>query len=258
MPGVDASIGRGSGAMQSVVNPAALAAPLAAADLPPSLAGSTPNAKRRRGALVPLIAAGVLMAAAGGLLLYFSMSDSPTGSSVPRGTVGGGDNLGFSFNERGERIIIVNPAQKDVEEETEKDKGSSGKGKKASTPQRSNNTGNSNKEPAHNTGEVDLSGSGPKGPTGPLDADDLNQVYRKNSIAIKMCYESSLKRNPLLKVPKTLVDIRVGLDGRVISVTIPSLAGTELGRCLTGRISRWRFRSTTELFSSRFPLVFGS
>ena len=185
------------------------------------------------------------------------------GSQVARGTVGGSGNLGYSFagNPRrskttgGTTAEVPEVAVPKVDPQIRKNNTTKTNTNTTVTPK---NTGTSTQTPTSDPDEVDLgSGTGTVA-TGPLDGDDLMLVYRKNSIAIKMCYERELKKNPLLKIPKTWVDIKVGLDGRVKGVTIPSLQGTPLGNCISSRIARWKFRKTTEIFSSRFPVVFGS
>ncbi len=257
MPGVADSLGRGTGIAPALSNTAPLGT--IGADAAPIVIPEQ-NTSKRRGVAIPLLVVGVfVIASAAGLLIHF-MGDSASERSVARGSVGGSGNLGYSFSDTGKRI--PNKGAK-VEEPTTEDGASGTKGtgtkikRQVSGTKVETNTLPADRNQGRDTGEVDLSGSSSKsGPTGPLDGDDLMQVYRKNNIAIKMCYERSLKKNPLLKVPKTWVDIQVGLDGRVTSVNIPSLAGSELGTCILGRISRWKFRETTELFSSRFPLVF--
>jgi len=215
--------------------------------------------KKRRGLHVPLIATVLLVVAAAGAMIY-RVSSGHQGAEVRRGRVGGSGNLAFSFS--GDKKRPTNAVgEPQVEDPVETG------GTKTGPRIRKNNTGGTKTTPKNDgTGlptptrdpnEVDLgSGTNSKGPTGPLDGDDLMRVYRKNQIAIKMCYERSLKKNPLLKVPKTWVDITVGLDGRVSAVSIPSLAGVALGSCMRSRIARWKFRTTTEVFSSRFPVVF--
>ncbi len=225
-----------------------------AASGPPSLepAVQRPSRRRRKGLLIPLAAAGVLIVGVA-IVMIIMMSDDDDGSRVARGTVGGSGNLGYRYS--GDQ-----PKTKPTKEPPVVPEPKNNTGGKTGPRIRKNPNGGGGTTlppiPKRDPNEVDLSGGSSSGPTGPLDGDDLMRVYRKNQIAIKMCYERSLKKDPLLKLPKTWVDIKVGLDGRVTGVSIPSLAGTPLGTCMRSRIARWRFRKTTELFSSRFPVVF--
>jgi hypothetical protein len=105
--------------------------------------------------------------------------------------------------------------------------------------------------PAGGSDEVDLGGGG-----GALDPDDLLDVYGANKIGVTLCYNSALKKDPLLKVGKVDVTIRVGTTGTVSMVSIPSLSGTDLGNCLQKRIKAWRFPKNSSGLDTRFPIVF--
>ena len=252
--GQEAAIGAAASVGNSTGMNAAIGASALEVDAPPLLTPATH--KRRRGIHLPLIAVGVLVLGLGVAMVVLLMGDDEE-SQVARGTVGGSGNLGYSFT--GEPRTKADP-QTPIDEavvETPDPK----------TPKIKKNTNVTTPKvkqptlpdlPVRDPNEVDLGSTGTTQATGPLGGDDLMKVYRKNQIAIKMCYERELKKNPLLKVPKTWVDIKVGLDGRVSGVSIPSLQGTTLGTCMRSRIARWKFRKTTELFSSRFPVVFGS
>ncbi len=213
--------------------------------------------KKRGGLLLPLIGVGAVIAVVAVVMVIMVGGDDES-SQVARGSVGGSAGLGYSYEdtrrtrEPGTQTEVVpeetSPRTKTTVRRKNPVAGTTQpKGKVTSLPKLPN-------DPE----EVDLGGSASTEPTGPLDGDDLMRVYRRNQIAIKMCYERELKKNPLLKLPKTWVDIKVGLDGRVSGVSIPSLSGTPLGTCMRSRIARWKFRKTTETFSSRFPVVFGS
>jgi hypothetical protein len=106
---------------------------------------------------------------------------------------------------------------------------------------------------ATSSDEVDLSGGG-----GELDPDDLIEVYRNNKIGVTLCYNSALKKDPLLRVQKAEVTIRVGTTGTVSLVSIPALSGTELGNCLQKRIKAWRFPKNSSGLETRFPIIFDS
>jgi hypothetical protein len=203
-----------------------------------------------------------VLAALAGLLIAVSSGEEAEGEKITRGTVGGGGNLGYSFSNpegSGKAVDGDEPPVEDFPADSINTGKSSGGGKgtrrsKGTRNKQSSTTAGKVEDPFD---EVQL-GGGDEGPTGPLDGDDLMQVYRKNQIAIKMCLERALKRDPLLRVPKTWVSITVQPTGSVSKVEIPSLSGTPLGKCLTSRIGRWKFRKSTEIFSSRFPVVFDS
>ena len=254
--GQEAAIGAAATVGNSTGMNAAIGASALDVDAPAPLTPAT--RKRRRGIHLPLIAVGVLVLGLGIAMVILLMGDDEE-SQVARGTVGGSGNLGYSFSgEPRTKTDPQTPTDKGtVDVETEDSK---------TTKVKKNTNGTTTKVkqptlpelPTRDPDEVDLGSTGTTQATGPLGGDDLMKVYRKNQIAIKMCYERELKKNPLLKVPKTWVDIKVGLDGRVSGVSIPALQGTTLGTCMRSRIARWKFRKTTELFSSRFPVVFGS
>ncbi len=273
LPGTDgpqsAALGRGSGQEGAIGERGASTGPArsvgsstpfdgsAALDVD---AGTAKPRKKRRGLHIPLIATALLIGGVAIAMILMLTSDDG-GSQVVRGTVGGSGNLGHS--NRGEFRTSNGSGQVETAPEAVVNSGGKtnpGIRKDKFVPK--NNPPNGTTLPELPTrdpdDEVDLSGGSGAVATGPLDGNDLMKVYRKNQIAIKMCYERELKKNPLLKLPKTWVDIKVGLDGRVSGVSIPSLQGTPLGNCMRSRIARWKFRKTTELFSSRFPVVFGS
>ena len=90
----------------------------------------------------------------------------------------------------------------------------------------------------------------------PLTPDDVGKVYQDNKLAVKLCYESALKKDPLLDVKKVYVNLTVAPTGLVSAVSMSDYADTPLGQCLVSRIRRWRFRKSSESFTGRFPLVF--
>jgi hypothetical protein len=257
-------LGRGTGA-----NPALNPAP-AAGVLSPNLGLDgdmprpevlVPSRRTKTGLLIPILVGAVVLSLALVLILVLG-GDEEDGSHIARGTVGGGGNLGYSFSDPTAPQNKGTVEEAGTEDVNDSKRGKNRRPRNGGKAARRNGSNGSAARPNNthaihvDTGEVDLSGSDDQGPTGPLDGNDLMQVYKKNQIAIKMCYERSLKRNPLLKVPKTWVSIEVATSGQVRSVTIPTLQGTELGTCLVQRIRRWRFRESTEVFSSRFPVVF--
>ncbi|MBL4632601.1 MAG: AgmX/PglI C-terminal domain-containing protein, partial [Kofleriaceae bacterium] len=219
--------------------------------------------RKRGGLLLPLVLLGGAVIA--GVVIFFVSSggSDESGKRLTRGSVGGSDRLGYTNSDtRAPTQPQIKPdTTAEVPDETVPDK-NSGKTIRPKNWNPIKRNGGKNpvniitKKNPRDTGEVDLNGPTSVGPTGPLDGDDLSRAYRKNQIALKMCYERSLKRDPLLKVPKTLVNVKVGLNGKVSSVRIPSLAGTDMGQCLVSRIRRWKFRPTTEIFNGQFLVVF--
>lgn len=273
-------IGRGTGSeatlglgLESGSSPSFPQTELTPSVVPPSVfpemaPAVSPKRRKRSGLLIPLIFAGATIVAVGGFLLYTLMNEAETSKRLTRGSVAGSDNLGYS--QTGTTIIIQKPDTPLVVDTTEPNdqRPNSKSPKSGSTGKRNNGTVGKNpvgkvnpdkvirKDTPINVGEVDLTGGPPKGPTGPLDGEDLMRVYRKNQYSLTMCYKSSLKRDSLLKVPKTMVDVRVGLTGKVSSVRVGALSGTDLGQCIASRIRRWKFRQTTEVFSGRFQVIF--
>ncbi|MFH0900480.1 MAG: GYF domain-containing protein [Pseudomonadota bacterium] len=90
---------------------------------------------------------------------------------------------------------------------------------------------------------------------GPLGPDDIQKAYRSNQVGMKWCYEHALKEDPTLKVSRLDVTITVGTSGAVSSVSMPN-QGSTLSSCLSDRIRRWRFRKSSEEFTTIFPLIF--
>jgi predicted Zn finger-like uncharacterized protein len=254
LPGIkNRTLGRGSGNNDAVDIPDHLRVTAGGADLPrPELL----KPSRGQKLWIPIAAAAVvLIGAITVLVIAFTGGDSEP-EYVARGGASS-SGLGHNFD------------SPQVEPGEEKSEEAAKPSEPAKTAKR--NTGGPSRPRAHTTGgsatkprntggmgEVDLSRRGGDVAGGPLDGDDLMRVYRKNQIAIKMCYERALKQDPLLRVPKTWVSIKVNMSGAVTSVSIPALAGTPLGSCMRARISRWKFRKTSEVFSSRFPVVFDS
>jgi predicted Zn finger-like uncharacterized protein len=255
LPGTNARpIGSGSGAAQALSGTGGMPSITGGPEVP--TVGVLEARKKRSSLLIPLIGVGLVVALGAGVLIYMMGSDSER--RIARGTVGGG-NLGYTIDKKtGKRTPKVAPEV--TPEVVPEDTGKKPNNRRKWTGSRTNGTGGTGGTKVRTTdpNEVDLSGGTTKSAaTGPLDGDDLMRTYRKNELGIKLCYESSLKKNPLLKVPKTQVTISVGKDGKVKSVKIPTLAGTPLGNCMASRIARWKFRESTEVFNSKFPVLFG-
>ncbi len=237
--------------------PALTGAPdgLPGAQLAP-LGGLGPNRKKRTGLLLTLLGASIVIALGTGILVYV-MQGSGDEKRLVRGSVGGSGNLGHSNNtgRPGTAVGTTTPGEVQtvdpavIETKTGKVRRPIG----TRTPK----TPKTPKDTSKPSGEVDLSNSSTALPTGPLDPEEFMQMVRKRDYGMKMCYERSLKKDPLLKVPKSNVDIRIGRNGKVTSVKVAGLTGTALGTCLAKYIKRWKFRETTEVFSGQFPLLFG-
>jgi predicted Zn finger-like uncharacterized protein len=109
-------------------------------------------------------------------------------------------------------------------------------------------------DPLLKSDDVDLGGDSLA--TKPLTPDEVMRVYNDNKLGVKLCYESALKKDPLLDVKKLYVSLSVEPTGVVSAVSMSGYAETPLGQCLAARIKRWRFRQSSEPFTGQFPLVF--
>jgi predicted Zn finger-like uncharacterized protein len=203
--------------------------------------------RRRSGMAMPIIIGSAIVVGVVSVLLYVALAGGDDEARLRRGDVGG-SGLAFQFDD------------------PERDK--KGEGNTTEAPPKPRRSVRKQSAPRSTTSatpaptraptgpgfdEVDLSGSdAPR----ELDPDDVFDVLNANRIGVQMCYNSALKRDPLLKVRRADVAIRVGPSGAVSSVSIPSLSGTQLGLCLEKRIRAWKFPRATEAFNSRFPIVF--
>jgi predicted Zn finger-like uncharacterized protein len=253
LPGTTRTLGNGTGMAPALNDTGGFPgmAPVSPQLAPLGGLGSKPK-KRRSSVLLTLIGASVAIALGAGLLVYL-MSGDDEENRIARGNVGGSGNLGYSFNDnRGDSktpTTAVVPTGVTPETKTQRKVKPTGGPK---TPRVVRNTNSKNKP----SDEVDLTGSRPNVATGPLDPEEFMAVVRKSDLLIKMCYRASTKKNPLLKVPKSKVDVRISKSGKVTSVKISNIGTTPLGLCLASRIKRWKFRQLTESFSGQFPLVF--
>jgi hypothetical protein len=124
-----------------------------------------------------------------------------------------------------------------------------------------NNTGsnpnNSGTNP-NNTGSGKVETNGPNGPVLALKADDVENMFQRNSDISRRCYEQALKKDPFLDVKKIAVTMSVDKAGTVSDVGLSSHADHQLGKCLMQRIKAWRFRESSEGITTRINVVFGS
>ena len=214
------------------------------------LPSSQESKKKDKKLLILFSLGGLLLMGLFGLLVFKFWPDSSGKEEISRGAYGGTD-LGAQF-ENGqirEKTVI-----KEVNKET---------GRKVprrnSRQNRTNNVSTTKKTTkTRGTGAEEFEFGGTKKATGPLDGGDLVKAVKKYHPYIKRCYERALKKDPFLKSKKANVSVKVSSSGKVTSVKIPGLSGTELGNCLQGNIRRWKFRESSETFSGQFPLIFGS
>jgi predicted Zn finger-like uncharacterized protein len=248
LPGVDSNgLGRGTGAFQQYTN----------SGLPIIQGGGTIDmprpeilqpSRRAKSLAVPIAVAGAVLVGVIAVLIYLAVTGGEDDDeSLARARVAA-DGLAYSF-------IDENKDGKDdttgqtVEEVKEAAKRGTARRVIKRNPRDTTSVGSS----VGTTDEVDLGGGG-----GELDPDDLIEVYRANKIGVTLCYNSALKKDPLLRVQKAEVTIRVGTTGTVSLVSIPALSGTELGNCLQKRIKAWRFPKNSSGLETRFPIIFDS
>ncbi|HLU65503.1 MAG TPA: GYF domain-containing protein [Kofleriaceae bacterium] len=269
LPGVDGGgLGRGSGSFDQV-----LGAPAGGgtASLPVIQAGGTvdmprpellqPNTPSRRGLLLPIALGGAALAAVVALLLVMALGDDDEADNLrlARGQVGGA-GLAYQFEDLDQdgRDDKTGKSESEVVAEAAASKKSSGGGGTTRRVIKRNTssstaTATTPSSPGAGFDEVDLGGGARD-----LDPNDLISVYQQNRIGVTLCYNSALKKDPYLSVKKAEVSINVATSGKVNTVSIPSLRGTELGSCLERRIKAWRFPKSTSGLASRFPIIFDS
>ena len=94
--------------------------------------------------------------------------------------------------------------------------------------------------------------------TGKMDRNDIARVVRGRIRAVKSCYERELKKDPTLK-GKIVMQFTIGEMGRVTSSKVASstMPSPAVGRCILGRIRRWRFpKPTGGSVTVSYPFVF--
>ena len=248
--GAGAALGRGSGTHGSLPV-VGMTGPQQALGMPQhQLAPITPQ-RKRRSLLIPLILASVAILGGGGALLFMSMNTEPEDTRVTRGQVGGNENIAVTRETptSGASSKAIPPT--DVVPEP------------TGTKQPKNQRRNPGRNPGTKVKKtvddpfVEVAIGDPKKPSGPLQPDEVANKIRSKNLALKMCYERALKRDPLLEVPKSWMTVTIGSNGRVTSVVIPKLVGTGLGTCISQRVKSWKFRAGKGTFTGRFPLVFG-
>jgi hypothetical protein len=209
-----------------------------------------PRRRRASGMMMPIAIGSAVVVGVVSVLLYVALAGEDEDDLVRRGRLGDRSGLAYQFDdgeagEGGKKAADKAPAT-----------GAKGGARRVArkTGTRSGQTAATTQVPVGpDNDEVDLSGSARE-----LDPDDLFDVYNANKIGVTMCYNSALKRDPLLQVRRADVLISVGTSGAVSSVSIPSLSGTPLGTCLERRIRAWRFPRATRIFTSQFPIIFQS
>jgi predicted Zn finger-like uncharacterized protein len=248
LPGVDAGgLGRGTGTFQQYTN----------SGLPIIQGGGTIDmprpeilqpSRRAKSLAVPMAIAGAVLVGVIAILLYLALAggDDEEDQNLARARLAG-DGLAYNFvdNDKDGKDDTTGQTVEEVRAAT---KGGTARRVIKRNPRE---TGTAVGRPAGGSEEVDLGGG-----AGELDPDDLLKVYGDNKIGVSLCYTSALKKDPLLRVGKTEVTIRVGTTGTVSMVSIPSLAGTDLGNCLQKRIKAWRFPKNSSGLNTQFPIVF--
>lgn len=221
-------------------------APLAAQVAPPP----------KRGHLGLLIVAALTLAAVIALVMVASGVFSSDDQDGPRIAVDDYDNLG------GRKDPVFRPGSG-----TPVKPGSAGDGsakviKPWTNPNvngnnnNPNNNGNNNPNTNGGSGKVEIAGS--SGPLLELKADDVENMFQRNSDISRRCYEQALKKDPFLEVKKIAVTMTVDKAGTVNDVGLSSHADQQLGKCLMQRIKSWRFRESSGGITTRINVVFGS
>jgi predicted Zn finger-like uncharacterized protein len=92
---------------------------------------------------------------------------------------------------------------------------------------------------------------------GPVSQPAILAVVTANRRALNLCYERVLKHDQSLKQGRVVVQVTVGISGRVTSVTIPDAqyATSELGQCFTQAVKRWNFPASDSSYSTEFPFI---
>ena len=267
LPGMDGNgLGRGSGSFDQIPSASAGAVNGGTGSLPVIQAGSVEMPRpellqpirRGRSLVLPIALAGAALVALVAVLLVVALSgDEDDDQRLARGQVGGVD-LAYQFGGGGKEGRGDSAGEPELAPETGAAGKEAGGGKRVTrraTGQPTAATSAARATPAVGFGEVDLSGGGA---SRSLDPSDLMTVYKSNRIGVTLCYNSALKKDPLLKVQKAVVSIDVATSGKVRSVSIPGLRGSELGTCLERRIKAWRFPKSTSGLASQFPIIFDS
>jgi predicted Zn finger-like uncharacterized protein len=245
LPGVDSNgLGRGTGTFQQYTN----------SGLPIIQGGGTIDmprpeilqpSRRAKSLAVPIAVAGAVLIGVIAVMLYLALSGGDDeDEDLARARVAG-DGLAYNFVDENK------DGKDDTTGQTVEEVKEAAKRGTARRVIRRNPRESAPAVGGSSSDEVDLSGG-----SGELDPDDLISVYHDNKIGVTLCYNSALKKDPLLKVQKVEVTIRVGTTGTVSLVSIPALSGTDLGNCLQKRIKAWRFPKNSSGLETRFPIIF--
>jgi len=81
-------------------------------------------------------------------------------------------------------------------------------------------------------------------------------VVQKNHIAMKLCYQRILKREPELRVKMT-TRVRIANTGHVTGVSFAetALAREDIGQCLAHAIEQWEFPAASAEYDFEFPIL---
>ena len=224
----------------------AAGAPLAAQVAPPP----------KRGHVGVLLVAALTLAAVIVLVLVASGVFSSDDQTGPRIAVDDYDNLG------GRKDPVFRPGSAvPVKPGSAAEGSGTGTGRVTKPWTNPNNTGNNPNNTGtnpNNTGSGKVETIGPNGPVLALKADDVENMFQRNSDISRRCYEQALKKDAFLDVKKIAVTMSVDKTGIVNDVSLSSHADHQLGKCLMQRIKGWRFRESSDGITTRINVVFGS
>jgi hypothetical protein len=212
--------------------------------------------KRARPAIwIPIAVAAAVLVGVVGLLIYLAVGQGD-GDDAPIARVGGSGDLARNYDNPITRQVEV--ARAEVAEKT-REKVARGSTRRTSSREGGGSSGRPGAGGVALPGfdEVAL-GDSDAVVQGELDPDDVIRAYDRSKFQVQRCFEQALKKDPFLKAPKTQVNIEVAPSGQVTSVSIPALAGTMLGSCVTISIKKWKFRKSTKGLRTVFTVAFKS
>jgi hypothetical protein len=220
--------------------------------------------RRRSSLIIPIAAAGVVVAGVVGLLIYLAVRPGDVAQEPIARTGTRSEDLGRNYIDSITRRTGVVPEESDATPATPVAKESTAGRRPArdsAVVRPEKRTGDDLANPVDpaesgDSGEVSLGSGEDAVIQGELDAGEVVDAQRRSGMQFQRCYESALKKDPFLEAPKSQVTITVSPDGQVTSVSIPALSGTLLGSCLTSSIKRWKFKKSTKGLQTIFPLVF--
>jgi hypothetical protein len=96
----------------------------------------------------------------------------------------------------------------------------------------------------------------PQPPEPVIDELACAHVVQKNHIAMKLCYQRILKREPELRVKMT-TRVRIANTGHVTRVSFAeaALAREDIGQCLARAIEQWEFPTASAEYDFEFPIL---